>query len=1199
MPSPPSLPLNSPDSLDLNNGNDMPPIDLPEPLSLDNNATVETEILNGIVEQTAALNVVDNKVSSNSGTDVGQSTGSEKSTSFFASLKRPKIITNLLRREASSKEASPDEQGSPSDIQLTSVPIASIGEDPIQVDNSSSSQQIPVSKRKTSQNVAYSATALSSQSSISTGTMSLSRRATKKSDTGFSSQPIRFSRKLLDAIGFDRGGVGSLDSIDDVADDSVVIDDQDDYNDAATPIYLPCPVHVFWNNEAKSVLIEIRRQDSVGEAIDLYLQHRNQNSGSVASNEDFAVVDMNNFGPLPSIPGDGYSMFKLDRNALASRIWLPNERTVLDANIKDGDELRIFEKTKNLFFKYSGPPESSLSSVEYSYDETVADVLKRIVPTTSLENRFGLFYRKMGLWLDERKSLVAYEFPVESHLELRSYGQEFLLRIQVPDCELKLTIKVIPSLTIADVESMISFNLKSKHVSLDSFVRGCQGIYIPPCLEEAEMIPLLETRKKASYALYYPSDGRWLSESRTLEESGLKPNSLDAQLQYKIRYYPMTIGLPDYMLHLKRNERIKTQSLCGKPAKSSMIQVLISENMLVSDVMHALQIGNPLLSLGDDKSVEFGLFSKGLEKLNDSDSAWHVIRSCSSFELFEYHALPRKYTFGTTLDEFSRVTIELDPTSTLEQAVAIVCRRFGLDDSREFSGFYVCGDDGKKDVLDLGSMLLSLDSTADLIMVQISTTSRSPPEFTKTNIWDEGPDTVDNISYSSGADSSKELLAGTLNKLVEKLTLSDENNDSSELMDFVKTFILTYKSFTTPLEFLRKLIERYHVPRQRAVFPNFEDFERQRVKVQLRVSNVLNQWTKKYAFDFTDTSSTNLKMSEVRKSALLAKHKLLMDVLEFTENVIVFDHPTSGKQLRKNILKLREQGSLRDDTLPFNGITTAITVKHLRINLFALDAFEVAKHFTMMEFDLFSKVMPYEFLNQAWTKKDAVKLAPNLIAITKRFNDIAFWITHSILEVKTVKARAKRFSKLIDIAGHLYKLNNFSTLMAFIAGFSKAAVNRLRFTAKEMSMKSLKKFSQLEAIMSAESSYKTYRAKLRSINPPCIPYIGVYLLDLTYMEDGNPDNVDGLINFAKRKLIHRLIQDVQIYQDTVYTFSTDESIFQTIFEWIAMPVQAENPTLPNCEQANQQFATLKEYEDHLFELSLLREPRGSERNNIE
>lgn len=61
------------------------------------------------------------------------------------------------------------------------------------------------------------------------------------------------------------------------------------------------------------------------------------------------------------------------------------------------------------------------------------------------------------------------------------------------------------------------------------------------------------------------------------------------------------------------------------------------------------------------------------------------------------------------------------------------------------------------------------------------------------NIWDEyNPKSADNDNVN-----------GSLNKLVEKLT-NEEALDNK----FLKTFITTYQSFTTPSKLLEKLIQR-------------------------------------------------------------------------------------------------------------------------------------------------------------------------------------------------------------------------------------------------------------------------------------------------------------------------------------------------------------------------------------------------------
>ena len=60
------------------------------------------------------------------------------------------------------------------------------------------------------------------------------------------------------------------------------------------------------------------------------------------------------------------------------------------------------------------------------------------------------------------------------------------------------------------------------------------------------------------------------------------------------------------------------------------------------------------------------------------------------------------------------------------------------------------------------------------------------------------------------------------------------------------------------------------------------------------------------------------------------------------------------------------------------------------------------------------------------------------------------------------------------------------------------------------------------------------RTPCDSVNPPCIPYLGTYLTDLTFIDDGNPDEVDGMINFFKWSLTAGVIEDLSRFQQISY-----------------------------------------------------------------
>lgn len=69
----------------------------------------------------------------------------------------------------------------------------------------------------------------------------------------------------------------------------------------------------------------------------------------------------------------------------------------------------------------------------------------------------------------------------------------------------------------------------------------------------------------------------------------------------------------------------------------------------------------------------------------------------------------------------------------------------------------------------------------------------------------------------------------------------------------------------------------------------------------------------------------------------------------------------------------------------------------------------------------------------------------------------------------------------------------------------------------------------LRLLMSPERSFKLYRAALASCQPPVMPYLVIYLRDLTLIEEGSPDFIEGsLINFAKRSKVGDIIEEVPI-----------------------------------------------------------------------
>jgi hypothetical protein len=99
----------------------------------------------------------------------------------------------------------------------------------------------------------------------------------------------------------------------------------------------------------------------------------------------------------------------------------------------------------------------------------------------------------------------------------------------------------------------------------------------------------------------------------------------------------------------------------------------------------------------------------------------------------------------------------------------------------------------------------------------------------------------------------------------------------------------------------------------------------------------------------------------------------------------------------------------------------------------------------------------------------------------------------------------------------------------------------LLFHAQMSNRATTQSLAQIRKLMGANRNFTEYRLIIHSVNPPCIPFLGIYLQDLTFIEDGNPDCLkksNSLINFAKRHKAAEVIRELKQFQSFPYNFHT-------------------------------------------------------------
>lgn len=151
--------------------------------------------------------------------------------------------------------------------------------------------------------------------------------------------------------------------------------------------------------------------------------------------------------------------------------------------------------------------------------------------------------------------------------------------------------------------------------------------------------------------------------------------------------------------------------------------------------------------------------------------------------------------------------------------------------------------------------------------------------------------------------------------------------------------------------------------------------------------------------------------------------------------------------------------------------------------------------------------------------------------------------------------------------------------MSILAGLNSAPIHRLKRTFELLSTKTQATLETIRNLMSTTKNFSTYREALRSCTGPAIPFLGCYLTDLTFIEDGNPDflKVDSrLINFSKRAKTAEVIREIQQYQSLPYAIT---------------PVVELQNFLLQCLQESLD-------EGQMYDLSLQLEPREREDEKI-
>ncbi|KAK0180080.1 hypothetical protein PV327_005759 [Microctonus hyperodae] len=244
---------------------------------------------------------------------------------------------------------------------------------------------------------------------------------------------------------------------------------------------------------------------------------------------------------------------------------------------------------------------------------------------------------------------------------------------------------------------------------------------------------------------------------------------------------------------------------------------------------------------------------------------------------------------------------------------------------------------------------------------------------------------------------------------------------------------------------------------------------------------------------------------------------------------------TMAKALRVKILEKHAMKQLQT-TQP---ILSSLSVSTKQASLLDFKSEQIAEQMTLLDAELFMKIEIPEVL--VWAQEQNEERSPNLTRFTEHFNKMSYWARSRILEHRMeneAKDREKYVVKFIKIMKHLRKINNFNSYLALLSALDSAPIRRLEW--QKHITEGLKEYC---ALIDSSSSFRAYRQALAETQPPCIPYIGLVLQDLTFVHIGNSDLLpDGTINFSKRWQQFNIVENMKRFKKGTYSFKKHERI---------------------------------------------------------
>lgn len=469
-------------------------------------------------------------------------------------------------------------------------------------------------------------------------------------------------------------------------------------------------------------------------------------------------------------------------------------------------------------------------------------------------------------------------------------------------------------------------------------------------------------------------------------------------------------------------------------------------------------------------------------------------------------------------------------------------------------------------------------------------------------------------------EKSKPAQFATLEELLDKLLFIAVSGDDPT---FISSFLLTYRRFCIPRSVLLAMQKKMRQLDEPCGDPMFACFG------QMRICHLLEVWIAEYPYDFAVKGTSGalhaLIRSIISKTHLLHYGSQLLpfleilptlqdqdaawafkaDLLESDAESLIDDYedlridgskhssldspisteselspPTaSANNLRERKPSLPLVKSLgfalngptdHSDPSPKQQLRDLLRVAN---EVMAIDASEIAEEITRVEAKYFLDITSRDWMHFVFPKQR--KPDDPIVAFNTIANHLGDWVVSLILCHDRAQKRARQMEKMVDIAGRLRSLNNYSALRAFVAGINNSTFpgDETMELFKSRSPEQAKNLQSWDVLLQQFRAHRAYRLALRNSKGACIPALEVHIADMIKAQEANPDHKEAdaaKIHWAKFSMMGRFVAitnqcQSQCRSSTDYNFSERNHIRDLFVKRPVMSIEMQRTRLNDSE----------------------------------